>query len=188
MPRSGRLWRHVIINMHGTWLHGDPRGFRSSKHRIHSSGDYRNPPPKGEHAGLHEFQKDQSGDEVRFGRSDRAIIGREIVRHLQSEGLRMLAIAVTKVHTHLLVELPGALDDVKAIIGSAKKHSSRAVKQTMRGSVWAAGGKYKRVLESSHLENAFKYILYDQGGDAWTWSYRDGTLEGEFGRRTSDVR
>jgi len=188
MPRSGRLWRHVIINTRCTWLHGDPRGFRSREHRIHSSGDYRNPPPKGEHAGLHQFQRDQTRDEVRIGRSDRAIIGREIVRYLQTEGFRTLAIAVTKVHTHLLVELPGALGEVKTIIGSAKKRSSRAMKQTLHGSIWAAGGKYKRVLESSHLENAFKYILYDQGGDAWTWSYRDGTLEGQSGRRRSDVR
>ncbi len=186
MPRTGRLWRHVIINTHGTWLHGDPRGFRARKHRIHSSGDYRNPPPKGEHAELHEFQKVRTRDEVHIGRSDRAIIGREIVQHLQTGGYRVLAIAVAKVHAHLLVELPGRLDEVKAIIGDAKKKSSLAVERSMPGSIWAAGGKYKRILESSHQRNAFEYILYQQGAIAWTWSFRDGTLGGQFGRRKDD--
>jgi hypothetical protein len=51
MAQPGMLWRHVIINTFCTWLHSDERGFRSRKHRIHSSGDYRRRPPKGEHAG-----------------------------------------------------------------------------------------------------------------------------------------
>ncbi|HEY9289592.1 MAG TPA: hypothetical protein VIT43_16375, partial [Candidatus Dormibacteraeota bacterium] len=155
---------------------------------IQSSGDYRNPPPRGEHAGLHEFQRDRIHKEVHIGRSERAVIGREIVGHLQTEGYRMLAIAVTKVHAHLLVELPGNLDQVKTIIGDAKRRSSRAVKQSMPGSVWAAGGTYKRVLELSHRQNALKYILYGQGSDAWTWSYRDGRLDGEFGRCEANMR
>jgi len=183
MSRSGRLWRHVIINTRGTWLHGDPRGFRNRKHRIHSSGDYRNPPPRGEHAALHEYHKHRSADEIHIGRDERAIIGREIVRHLQTEGYRTLTIAVTKVHAHLLVQLPGALDDVKAIIGDAKRLSSRAVKKSMPGSVWAAGGTYKRIVEPSHRQSAFDYILYGQGDGAWTWSFRDGSLEGQFARR-----
>ena len=135
---------------------------------------------------MHEYHEDRSSDEKHIGRAQRSIIGREIVRYLQTQGYRMLAIAVTKVHAHLLVELPTTLDDVKAIIGDAKKHASRAVKRSLPGSVWAAGGTYKRVVEQSHRQNAFEYILYDQGKDAWTWSFRDGTLEGQFARRRAD--
>lgn len=186
MSQSPRVWRHVIINTRGTWLHGDPRGFRNRKHRIHSSGDYRNPPPHGEHAALHEYHKDRSAREVHIGRDHRAVIGREIVRHLQTRGYRTLAIAVTKVHAHLLVELPDSLDDVKAIIGDAKRLSSRAVKPSMPGRIWAAGGTYKRVVEQSHQKRAFDYILYGQGEGAWTWSFRDGTMEGQFARRRGD--
>src|SRR5262249_17500638 len=51
MPAEGKLWRHVIISTLNSWLPGDPRGFRAVNHKIHSSGDYKNPPP-GEHAGL----------------------------------------------------------------------------------------------------------------------------------------
>jgi hypothetical protein len=49
MPTFGKRWRHVIVNTRCSWLHGDLRGFRNRKHRIHSSGDYRNPPPPEEH-------------------------------------------------------------------------------------------------------------------------------------------
>ncbi|HEX3314753.1 MAG TPA: hypothetical protein VHR72_07680 [Gemmataceae bacterium] len=31
------------LSTYGSWLPGNPRGFRSRKHRIHSSGDYKNP-------------------------------------------------------------------------------------------------------------------------------------------------
>ena len=59
MPRPGMMWRHVIISTRRSWLHGDGRGFRSRGHRIHSSGDYKDPPPEGEHSGLLEYQRKQ---------------------------------------------------------------------------------------------------------------------------------
>jgi len=45
-------WIHAYWSTFGVWLPGDPRGFRSRGHRIHSSGNYKDPPPTGEHAGL----------------------------------------------------------------------------------------------------------------------------------------
>jgi hypothetical protein len=53
MPKPGMRWRHCVIGTHNSWLPGDPRGFRAIDHKIHSSGDYKNPPPEGEHSGLH---------------------------------------------------------------------------------------------------------------------------------------
>jgi hypothetical protein len=54
MPRT---WFHITWNTYGTWLPGDPRGFRSHNHRIHSSGTYKSPPPPGEHHLLHQRAK-----------------------------------------------------------------------------------------------------------------------------------
>ena len=105
------------------------------------------------------------------------------MRHFLDEGYRVLAIAVGKMHTHGLVELPEDLQRVKAVVGEAKRKSSRAVKKELPGSVWAAGGTYKPVERAGHLESAFGYILYDQGPDAWTWSFRDRSSEGMFGRK-----
>ena len=35
---------------------------------------------------------------------------------------------------------------------------------------------------TSHLRCAYEYILYDQGLEPWTWSFRDVCTEGQFGR------
>jgi hypothetical protein len=82
-----------------------------------------------------------------------------------------------------VVELPADLATVKRTIGEAKRKSSRAAKSSLSGRVWAAGGAYKLVKDKSHLGNATDYVLYDQGEDAWTWSYKDATREGMFGRK-----
>jgi REP element-mobilizing transposase RayT len=177
MPRPGRIWRHVIINTIGSWLHGDERGFRSRKHRIHSSGDYKHRPPPGEHEGLYEYHQERSQDEVHI-----------VAKYLLDQGYRVLAVAVTKVHAHFLVELPGPLSDVKEIVGQAKRSSSRAVKKEMPGAVWSAGGTFKRVLNSEHSKSVHDYIIFDQGFDAWTWTDQDGTLDGRFGRKRSKAR
>jgi hypothetical protein len=183
MPRPGRIWRHVVINTISTWLHGDERGFRSRKHRIHSSGDYRHRPPAGEHEGLHDYHEERSRDEVHILEAERALIGRTIAKYLLDHGHRVLAVAVSRVHAHILVELSGALGDVKQIVGQAKRASSRSVKKTMPGAIWSAGGTFKRVLNPAHSNKVHDYILFDQGIDAWTWTFRDGKLEGMFGRK-----
>ena len=38
-------WYHVNGNTYGTWLPGDPRGWRERGHKKHVAGDYKNPPP-----------------------------------------------------------------------------------------------------------------------------------------------
>jgi hypothetical protein len=187
MPVRGKLWRHVIINTRGTWLHGDPRGFRSRRHRIHSSGDYKHPPPKGEHEGLYDYQLEQSKGEVHIPFALRSTVGRAIVEYLRLEGHRTLAVAVTSVHAHMLVELPEPLAKVKSIIGHAKRKSSRAVKKDIPGAVWGRGGTFKRVLTPSHSKKVFGYILYDQGSSAWTCSFADESIEGMYGRRRPET-
>ena len=44
MPKPGMIWRHVIISTHGSWLPGDPRGFRSKDHDIHAALESHSPP------------------------------------------------------------------------------------------------------------------------------------------------
>ncbi len=48
------VWFHITCNTYGSWLPGDPCGFRDHDHRIHSSGNYKGPPPAGEHTLLHQ--------------------------------------------------------------------------------------------------------------------------------------
>ena len=182
MTQPGMLWRHVVINTHGTWLHGDERGFRSRGHRIHSSGDYRNPPPKGEHTGLLRYHRKRCRKEVIIPREFRRAIGQAIVDYLLSEGYRVLCVAVGKVHAHGVVELP-IPSRVKRIIGEAKRHASRCVSRPIPGALWSAGGEFVAVEDADHLKAAYEYDLYKQGPGAWTWSWRDRSREGMFARK-----
>ena len=183
MPRPGLRWRHNVINTKGTWLHGDSRGFRSRGHRIHSSGDYNNPPPRGEHTNLHAYMKGKSKGEVTIPYALRAMVGRAIVEALKEMGYRVLAVSVGKVHSHQLVELPNDLPHIRRIVGELKRKSSRAVKKALPGAVWAEGGQPEPVYDPDHQKNAFDYILYKQGAGAWTWSYRDATDDGIYKRK-----
>src|SRR3954466_10612412 len=110
MPAPGKSWRHSIINTRCSWVLADVRGFRSRKHRLHSSGDYKNPPPKSEHAGLRDWMKERAAPPVEIPSECRAIIGRTLVKFFQDSGHRLLAIAIGKNHGHALVELQ---DDIR---------------------------------------------------------------------------
>ena len=183
MPPAPLLWRHVVINTHGSWLHGDPRGFRTRRHRIHSSGDYRNPPPKGEHPGLYLHHKRKCPDEVTIPLDLRPVVGRALVRFFFDAKLRVLSVAVGKVHAHAVVELVDDLREVKRVIGDAKHFSSCAVSYALPGKLWSAGGTFVRIENDAYLKSAYDYDLYDQGPWAWTWSFRDRSREGIIGRK-----
>ena len=49
---------HLIWGTYGSWLPGDPRGFRTRRHREHVEGDYKHPPPPGLYEGLHAYATD----------------------------------------------------------------------------------------------------------------------------------
>lgn len=188
MPLPPFRWRHIIVNTRNTWFHGDDRGFRDRDHRVHSSGDYKNPPPRNEHAGLHRYFAERAGEEVTFDRQVRPLIGRAIVASLRAMTYEPLCVAVSKVHAHLLVELADDYGLVKRVAGKAKHDASCAVTHLLPGRVWADGGTFRTIRDAAHLRNAEGYILFDQGPHAWTWSVHDGFVEGTFGRERPAAR
>src|SRR6266571_4906356 len=50
-------WYHVMGHTYGSWLYGDPRGFRTRHHREHVEGDYKNPPPPGSYENLEQCSR-----------------------------------------------------------------------------------------------------------------------------------
>jgi hypothetical protein len=118
----------------------------------------------------------------------RPIIGRVIVQWLLEQGYRVLAIAVGKVHTHLLVELKDDIRVIRAVVGEAKRNSSRAVKKRLPGSIWSAGLSPEPVDNPRHQLKAFEYILYEQGPGAWTWSFHDKSFDGMFDRQRPEEK
>jgi REP element-mobilizing transposase RayT len=167
-------WRHVIINTHSSWLHGSPMGFRSREHRIHSSGDYRNPPPAGEHERLLEYQLARSSPKVLIPETHRPIIGTALISFFQTANHELLALSVSDLHAHFVVDLPEDLPAVKAIVGRAKEKASRVANIELAGFRWSAGGTYKLVRSDGHLWSSAEYVLTKQGHGAWTWCPKCG--------------
>ena len=167
MPGSDLCWRHVVICTLNSWLPGDPRGFRTRDHKLHSSGDYKHRPPRGEHTGLHRYSRSVSGQPVIIPPALREAVGRVILDKIEH---RVLALAAAGMHTHLLAELPVDLTASKRIIGRCKATASHAIRNTLPGRVWAHDGDFKPIRDYRHHRNAYRYIL-DQD-DAWIWDYR----------------
>ena len=169
------MWRHVIVSTRRSWLHGDGRGFRSRGHRIHSSGDYKNPPPLGEHARLLAYhQQRTAGKKIKIRQALRGEVGLGLLYAVVRAQYRVLVIAVTQKHAHLLAELPKSPKRVRQTVGKWKAARTTALRRGMKGSIWGEGGKYKPVKTRGHLRAAYTYIRDDQGPGAWVWTFRRG--------------
>ena len=160
-------WYHVMGHTYGTWLSGDPKGFRTRHHREHVEGNYRNPPPKGTYDGLHDWTKRaMKRDPVYLDREQRRRALDERVGSLQRRGLEIEVFSFDRIHLHGLVSVPD--QDPKRWIGVAKKESSHYCKQTghaPQGGLWATGCKCLPVENERHFRSSRKYILdHEQRG------------------------
>jgi hypothetical protein len=188
VPAPGNWWRHVIINTRCSLLHGSPRGFRSRRHRIHSSGDYKHPPPTGEHAGLYRYHVERSADPVEIEAALREKVGRAFVQALLQAGHRLVVFSLAGEHAHALVDLPDNMPLIRAAVGDAKRIASRSVKAELPGQVWSRGGEFCRIKDAAHWANAYDYIRDGQEAGAWVWCSEEGErlrsrLEGLYPRR-----
>ena len=170
MPKPEMIWRHVVISTHGNWLPGDPRGVRSKDHDIHSSGDYKNPPPKGEHAGLFRHAKKLCPTAIVIPKHLREPGGRAVLAELQKCEFEVLALAAAGMHTHFLAELLEDRPETKAIVGRCKTAACYAIQEEMPGKVWARDGKYAPVNDREHQVNTYYYI--ERQSNAWIWTFR----------------
>jgi hypothetical protein len=167
-------WYHVVLGTHNSWLPGDPRGFRARHHKVHSSGDYRQPPPVGEHDGLHRYSGEVSGTVVNVPASVRSVVGQALLTRLARRGLRVVALAVGAAHAHLLVELPRGRAAQSDVLGQAKSASSHAIRRLLPGRVWAAGWKMVPVHDRRQQLQTMRYIVAHARQGAWVWTWRDG--------------
>ena len=169
MTQEGMQWWHIIITTWNSWLPGDKRGFRSRAHKVHSSGDYKKPPPIEEHAGLRNYHQHKSGEPVVIPADSRETVGRAILAKLNKGKDRVVALSVSATHAHILVKLSNSLEEARAIIGQCKASSSHAIRMELPGRVWAFRGSFNRIKDRQHQLNAYRYILKQK--DAWTWDF-----------------
>ncbi len=167
-------WFHVEFHTFGAWLPGDPRGFRDHDHRIHSSGDYRNPPPAHEHQALNlAVQSALHKDAVRLDRSQRVTAGKCLRDSLDKQGLHVRAIAVVANHAHLLVSAAADEAALRKVVGNAKRKSSHRLRAEIPGSLWQRKIGVDPVRDESHLSNVERYIIDHARQGAWVWRAGD---------------
>jgi hypothetical protein len=158
-------WYHCMCNTYGTWLPGDPRGFRTRHHRLHVDGDYKNPPPAGRFDDLHR----RSGELMRRRpvyltavQIPKALD--EILASLGRRSIELVAASLDDHHFHLLARFPDHRP--RHWLGIAKKESSHFLGS---GGLWAVRGKILPVRDRAHQVNVARYILSHASHGAATW-------------------
>lgn len=173
MHAPWRDWYHCNGNTYGTWLPGDPRGFRTRLHKTHIKGDYRSPPPPGRDAAILERSRHSMKDTaVSLDRSQRGIACREMAAKMLALHIELIALAVDDHHYHILARFPDHRP--RLWVGRAKYHSSmvlRGAKSHAR--IWASGCRALPIRDRAHQRNAFNYIIRHRMRGAAVWTFRD---------------
>ena len=158
---------HITWGTYGSWLPGDPRGFRTRHHRQHVDGDYRNPPPPGTYAGLYAHaRRSLSKPPVTIPPDLLEAIGRRCLDQLAKEGARVSGISVAGQHVHVAVECRP--DGLKQMVGRVKKVSSHGVRARIPGRLWQEGCRPVAVRDGRHWQNVLAYIA-GHAPKAWVW-------------------
>jgi hypothetical protein len=170
-------WYHVTDNTYGTWLRGDPRGWRERHHRKHVDGDYKNPPVKG--TGEEELDLStrlMKRDQVRLGKQLQLVALIAIVTTLLNDGIEVLVVSLDDHHLHVLARF--CQHDPRKKMGWAKFFATKAVKRFIESEkakthgsavgfdlnlkpgegLWAKRGKEKPINDREHQLNVVDYI------------------------------
>ncbi|MHB1157979.1 MAG: hypothetical protein ACYC26_14220 [Phycisphaerales bacterium] len=185
-------WYHCMANTYGTWLPGDPRGFRTRDHRHHIEGDYKSPPPPGLYEKHHAHAKQLLKHPPVHLTAQARTAAAEAIRYalVDVHHVELLALAVSAMHLHLLARFPStpkprfskqglptsALGDPpRHYLGIAKKESAKSLARAVlvpTGGLWAARGKIKPITDRAHQLHVFQYILDHYDESAAVWDFR----------------
>lgn len=182
-----RHWLHCTGGTYGTWLRGDPRGWRSQHHEIHVNGDYRNPPDPAEHEGLWIFSKATLRRQPVVLRTmqQRRTACLTMARNLLERDVELVELCVARTHYHVLARFTpwingaaaAAFEELKRearrLMGLAKKGSSHALVQARlveKGGAWGARGLVASVRSRRHQLRVVEYIRRHGESGAAVWS------------------
>src|SRR3954447_20027182 len=120
-------WYHCTAHTYGTWLRGDPRGWRSRDHREHVDGDYKHPPPKGKYDDLHALSKSlMQRDPVRIEMELRQFVVDHVVKRLIDRYNPVDIASFDAIHLHVLVRCDS--DNPRVELGAAKQFATAQLK------------------------------------------------------------
>ena len=176
-------WFHCTGSTYGTWLPGDPRGWRSRKHRQHVDGDYKDPPAPGTYEELLARSKRlMKRRPVFLTPPARVVACREMVQSLLHHEVELIDLSVGAIHWHLLARFTslGHCADAEALkrtarrmVGLAKKDSSRVLGASglvPPGGVWATRGGIHPIHDRGHQIRVVGYIREHADDGATVWS------------------
>ena len=113
-------WYHVNGNTYGTWLPGDPRGWRTKRHKRHVEDDYKKPPPQGSGDALHEHARALlKQPPVHLSPAERELAGQSLGEMLVHQKIEVIALSLDAVHFHLLARFRDK--QVRPRVARAKK-------------------------------------------------------------------
>ena len=185
-------WVHCTGSTYGTWLRGDPRGWRARDHREHCEGDYKHRPTPGQFERLFEQSKrlmERPG--VRLAPDARVVACGEMLRTLRFHGVEVVAICVGAIHWHALgrfFPLAGMCLPAKAcrtraprhLMGIAKTRSARLLSEfglLPPGGAWARGCGRRWIRDRRHQVTVVEYILKHRREGAACWTVIGSTFD-----------
>ncbi|REJ97547.1 MAG: hypothetical protein DWQ34_01810 [Planctomycetota bacterium] len=167
--RETARWFHVTLGTYGSWLPGDPRGFRTRKHRLHVDGDYKNPPPPGKFDEMHARSRQlMNYPATKLAMPERRTVGDALRERFDQLTCAVRCLAVSAQHAHVLTKLPPP--ETETYVGHAKRHAWYALRDASRSvKLWAKRARIDPVKNDAHLIAAHRYILRhaDQGAYVW---------------------
>jgi hypothetical protein len=189
-PNAWNNWYHAVGSTYGTWLRGNPRGFRTFQHRQHVEGDYRNAPAPGVWEPVFERSKKTLRYPVlNLDMNQRRVICSAMVDKLQSDHVEVVVIAIVMNHFHVLARFPGlAAKQIQThgasilkdgrdpaprhFLGRARRHASfelSAAGMKPVSPVWASRPKCEPIENRRRQVNTARYIEQhvEQGTAVW---------------------
>lgn len=168
-------WYHINGNTYGTWLPGDPRGYRTVRHKNHIAGDYKHPPKKDQHlATLIRSKQQLKRPPIYLTLKAAQQACTAFHESLERDKIEHLAIAVDDHHYHVLARFPDRRP--RHWIGLAKRRSALQLTQqglAEKGGIWATKCRCLPITDRQHQLNCYHYILNHQNQRAAIWNFKD---------------
>lgn len=178
-PNARNNWYHGVGGTYGTWLRGDPRGFRTFRHRLHVEGDYRNPPPPRIYEPIFESSKKRMrSPPIKLTATQRIVLRDALLERLHRDRVEVVALVVVRNHFHLLARFPALSNDEavkysesiltdgrdpapRHFLGLVRKHASFALRRAglkPDSPVWGKRPKFEPVENRDHQLAIASYL------------------------------
>ncbi len=163
-------WFHMVASTYGSWLYGDPRGFRTRYHREHVEGDYKAPPPPGQYGNQERRSRESlKQSPVVIPARLREVVGLALLERLRALGALVVCVSVSGQHAHVLAKMPRS--EPRFWMGEAKKHAWFRLRENgWKTKLWGKRSKAVPVKDRQHQLNVYGYIMRHAREGAWVWT------------------